>query len=273
MDNQNAIRLLRHRRSAFFFGDAGPSLPAGTRARWRLTPGDPRGWHANVVGFVEGPVERLPRVLDIACAWFDDHRTDTWVDADDRGVLFQHQHLITDRGFRLIDNLEAMICRRSPAVPVRPDLAIRPATDAAGLEVAAWIAVQNDVAFPVPRDSIAVQRRLRRYRREYADWNYRFVVAYLDGEPVGTARLTDEELPVIVGVATLARARRRGVATAVTSALAARAVSERGASALYVERDSEAQGIYRKIGFEPLYRSRTWHRAYGQAGWSGQPGI
>lgn len=264
MDHQNAIRLLRHRRSVYFFGDAGPSLPAGTSARWRLTPGDPQGWHANVVGFIEGPVARLPDVLDIACAWFDDHGTDTWVDADDRSILFQHQHLITSRGFQLSDDLEAMICHRKQAVPFRSDLSIRRATDEAGLEIAAWISEQNDVALPLARDQIVVQRRLRRYRREHADWNYRFVVAYLNGEPVGTARLTDEELPVVVGVATLPAARRRGVATAITTALAAKAVSERGACALYVERGSEAQSIYRKIGFEPLYRSRTWCRYYGR---------
>lgn len=262
MDNQSAIRFLRHRRSAYFFGDAGPSLPAGTSARWRLTPGDPQGWHANVVGFVEAPVTRLPDVLDIACAWFDDHGTDTWVDGDDQGVLFQHQQLITARGFRLSDDLEAMICRRNLDMPFRSNLAIRPATDQASLEIAAWIAEQNDVALPLARGHFAVQRRLRRYRRERADWNYRFVVAYLDGEPVGTARLTDEEVPVVVGVATLPAARRRGVATAITTALTARAVAERGACALYVERDSEAQRIYRKIGYEPLYRSRTWRRGY-----------
>lgn len=263
MDNQSAIRFLRHRRSAYFFGDAGPSLPTGTSARWRLTPGDPQGWHANVVGFVEGPVARLPDVLDIACAWFDDHRTDTWVDADDQGILFQHQHLITGRGFQLSDDLEAMICRRKLVVPFRSDLTIRPARDEAGLEIAAWISEQNDVVLPLTRGHLVVQRRLRRYRREHGDWNYRFVIAYLDGEPVGTARLTDEELPVIVGVATLPAARRRGVATAITTALAAKAVAERGACALYVEGGSPAQRIYSKIGFEPLYRSRTWCRYYG----------
>jgi GNAT superfamily N-acetyltransferase len=186
------------------------------------------------------------------------------VDADDRSILFQHQHLITDRGFQLSDDLDGMICRRNLVVPFRSDLTIRTVTDEAGLNIAAWISEQNESALPLTRDHIIVQRRLRRYRREYADWNYRFVVAYLNGEPVGTARLTDEELPVIVGVATLPAARRRGVATAITTTLAAKAVRERGACALYVARGSEAQNIYRKVGFEPLYQSRTWYREYGQ---------
>jgi predicted GNAT family acetyltransferase len=88
----------------------------------------------------------------------------------------------------------------------------------------------------------------------------------VNGRPVGTARLTDEELPVVVGVVTLPEARGRGVATAVTGALAARAVSERGVCALYVERGSQAQRIYRRIGFEPLFRTQAWHRAYRPPG-------
>lgn len=265
MDDQNAIRLLRHRRSAYFFGDAGPQLPLHTRARWRLTPGDPGGWHANAVGFVEGPVELLPDVLDIACDWFDAHRTDTWIDADERSVLFQHQDLITARGFQLSDDLDAMICRHNVFEPGNRHVSIREVTNEASLGIAAWIGEQIDAEQPLTRGDVAVQRRLRRYRREQAQWNYHFVVAYLGDEPVGTARLTDEELPVLVGVATLPKARGRGVATAITSALATRAIAERGSCALYVECGSQAQRIYRKIGFEMLYRNRTWHRGYGQS--------
>jgi GNAT superfamily N-acetyltransferase len=266
MDNKGAINYLRHRRSTYFFGDAGPALPAGMRARWRLSPGDPRGWQANVVGFVEGPVLHLPAVLDIACGWFDEHHTDTWIEMDDRSILFQHQDLVETRGFRLCDDWDAMICRSVVAGPPSKGVVIAPAFDEAGLETSAWIAEQIDAGQPLDRMQSAVQRRLRRYRQAAFEWNTQFVVAYVDGRPVGTARLTSERLPVIVGVATLPEARGRGVATTITAALAGRAVLEHGACALYVERESQAQRIYRRLGFEPLYRSRAWRRDYQGAG-------
>ena len=263
MDNQAAIAYLRHRRATHFFGDAGPALPAGVSARWRLSPGEPTGWHANMVGFVDGPPASLPEVLRIACGWFDRHGVDCWVDMDERGILFAHQDLLAARGFDLRDDWDAMICREVIAIPRSPAVRVVPVTDDAGLQVAAWLAEQSDSAEPRACQDWAVQRRLCRYRREQQDWNTRFVVAYLDGEPAGTARLTDESLPVIVGVATLTAARGRGVATAVTAALVECALAGHPACALYVERGSQAQRIYRRLGFTSLFRCRTWSRSRG----------
>ena len=260
MDDQAAVAYLRHRRATHFFGDAGPSLPAGVTARWRLTPRDPRGWHANMVGFIDGPAAHLQTVLDIACAWFEEHGVDCWVDLDERGILFRHQDLLAARGFTLRDDWDAMICRQLVALPPPPCVTVVPVSDDAGLALAAWLSEQNDASRPLVPADIVVQRRLRRYQREQADWNTRFVVAYLDGEPAGTARITDEQLPVIVGVATLPAARGRGVATAITAVLAERALASHAACALYVERGSQAQRIYRRLGFQSLFRCRTWSR-------------
>ena len=112
MQDDAAIAHLRRRRSTYFFGDPGPLLPAGMSARWRLTRGEPHGWHANMVGFVDGPPAQLGALLDLAVDWFTHHGVDTWVDVDEFGALWRYQHLIADRGFRLVDDWDAMICRR-----------------------------------------------------------------------------------------------------------------------------------------------------------------
>ncbi len=262
MDDHVAISYLRNRRATYFFGDAGPSLPTGLAARWRLSPSDPRGWQANMVGFIEGPPDRLGEVLDTAMNWFTPYGVDAWVDVDEYGVLFRHQELIDSRGFRLNDDWDAMLCRGL----VRPELSsridLRFVQDKADILTAAWITEQTHRREPVTCDDAGVQRRMTRYWREHTDRQSSFVVATLDGQPAGTARVTNEELPVIVGVVTLPTARGRGVATAVTAALALQALAEQGACALYAERGSQAARIYRRLGFVPLFRMRTWVRPY-----------
>ena len=106
------------------------------------------------------------------------------------------------------------------------------------------------------------EQRLERYWREYEDYQSRIVIAAVDGQPAGTTRLTDEELTVIVGVATVTALRGRGVATAITATLAREALAEREACTLYVERHSQAARIYNRLGFVPLFRTRAWLRPY-----------
>src|SRR5436305_15074749 len=116
LSDEAVIAYLRNRRATYFFGDRGPPLPAGTAARWRLTLADPRGWHANMVGFVEGPADKLGGVLDKAISWFNGYGADTWVDADEFTALYRHRELLDEHGFKLSDNWEAMLCRRLTAV-------------------------------------------------------------------------------------------------------------------------------------------------------------
>lgn len=257
-----AIEYLRHRRATYFFGDSGPPLPSGLAARWRLSTAEPRAWHANMVGFLEAPPARLGELLDIAVEWFGRYRVDVWVDVDEYGPLFREQHLLDRRRFRLGDDWDAMLCHRVIPPARRAQVELRPAEDEAMLLEAAWVAEGADRHEPLLRGDLQVQARFRRFVREYRNWNSRFVVAYLNGEPVGTARLTQEDLPVILGVATVPAARNRGVATTVVAALVQRALAEHTACALYVERGSQAARIYHGLGFIPLFRSRAWVRPW-----------
>jgi GNAT superfamily N-acetyltransferase len=260
MTDEEAIAYLRHRRANHFYPDVGPELPPGASARWRLTPDDPRGWHANMIGYVEAPSPLLPQVLDRAISWFSSFGVDTWLDVDEFGALFQRQEIIAARAFVLHDDWDAMICRSLKPLPQAEGIDVHLVREESGLRIAAEIAEQED-AQGLP-DPYALQRRLRRLRHEYVrGWSI-VVIGTLDGVPVGTARLTVERLPVVVGVVTKPAARGRGVATAITSVLVKRALADHGQCALYVDRGSQADRIYRRLGFEPLFRCRIWHRQH-----------
>ena len=262
MLNHEVISYLRDRRATFFFGDPGPALPSGLSARWRLSRHDPHGWHANMVGFIDGSVAQLPILLDVAVRWFDHYRVDTWLDADEFGVMFRQHDLLEAWAFQLVDDWDAMVCRYSCVEARNPSVAVDLAESMDDIDLAAWIAEQTDRGAPIARDDPGVQRRKARFWREYSDWGYRFAIARLEGQPAGTARLTNEELPLVVGVATLPEARRQGVATSLTDLLTREALRRRGICALYVERGSQAARIYARLGYKPLFRSRAWVRRY-----------
>jgi GNAT superfamily N-acetyltransferase len=265
MIGRAAIAYLRNRRASYFFGAVGPELPVDIQARWRVTPEEPHGWHANMVGFVDCRPARLPVLVEIAIDWFAQHCTDTWVDSDEYGVVFGHRAVLDAYGFRLIDNWDAMICHGRRRLAINSAVKLEYAEGESGLWTAALIAEQIDHGEALGANAAAVSRRADRFRREYDDYGTRFVLATLDGRPVGTARLTNEELPLIVGVSTIPSARGQGVATAVTDFLTREALATRGACALYVERDTQAAQIYRRIGYVPLFRSCAWFRAYEPA--------
>ncbi|CAA9249552.1 MAG: hypothetical protein AVDCRST_MAG93-1688, partial [uncultured Chloroflexia bacterium] len=242
----------------YFFGDDGPPLPHGVRARWRSAPSDPHGWHANMIGAIEGPAEMIGDVLDIAIRWFGHRGADTWVDADEWSAVFRDPELAERRGFVLNDDWDVMACWEHIAPAQTTAASLQDIRTRDEFLVAARIAEHAELHRNPTRED--VERRMERYWREYNDWDSQFVLAWLDGHPVGTARLTDEQVPVLVGVATLPEARGRGVASMMTSVLSARALKSRDVCSLYVERDSQAAGIYRRIGYRPLFRTRAWVR-------------
>lgn len=262
MRDDEAVAYLRYRRATWFLADEGPPLPRGTAARWRITPDDPQGWQANVIGYIEAPPSLLGAVLDSAITFFSAQESDTWVILDQEEPLWQCSELLRERGFVLHDDWDAMLCRELCPVPDigRNDHQVRWVTEIDDLAVAAWIAEQIDSPRPIDRGSGAVKRRLERYRSEQRSWDTRFVLAGPAHQPVAAARLTDEPLPVIVGVATLPEARERGYATAITAMLTQFALETKGGCALYADRDSQAGRIYRRLGYLPLFRSQGWVR-------------
>lgn len=216
---------------------------------------------------------RLPLLLDIAIGWFGGCYADTWLDADEFGIMFRQQELIGARGFRLVDDWDAMICRRCEDGQRNPSIMVMFAQTQDEISLAAWIAEQADRDEPVPRDDPRVRRREARFWSEHSEWGTTFAVATLNGKPAGSARLTDEDLPLVVGVATLPKARGNGVATALTNILTHKALMRRGACALYVERGSQAARIYRRSGYRPLFRSRAWVRHFAGSIEMRRPGL
>jgi ribosomal protein S18 acetylase RimI-like enzyme len=79
------------------------------------------------------------------------------------------------------------------------------------------------------------------------------VIGLLDGEPVGTGSSTPVAgVTEITGVATLPRARRRGVAATVSYALAAHHFASGGSLVWLSAEDEGAEAVYRKIGFQTV---------------------
>jgi ribosomal protein S18 acetylase RimI-like enzyme len=77
-------------------------------------------------------------------------------------------------------------------------------------------------------------------------------VTYLGGEPVACAMtLVSHRIAGVYYVATIERARRRGLGDALTR-LAARAGFELGAGAAWLGASEMGAGLYRRIGFEDL---------------------
>ncbi len=254
------IEYMRYRRRTYFFGDDGPTLPHGVSARWRSAPDAPHEWHGNMIGAIEGPPDLVAAAIDTAVHWFGQRGADTWVDADEWSVIYRHPALVETQGFKLHDDWNVMGCWYTQPTPPNPAVTLREARTRDDFIIAARIAEQSESDHtPNEREG---KRRMERYWRENIDWHSRFMIASLDGEPVGTARLTDEDVPVVVGVATLPKARGHGVATTLTASMTERALRLRGVCALYVDRGSQAERIYRRIGFIPLFRSRTWLRQW-----------
>ncbi len=236
-------------------------VPRGVSARWRFSPNEPQGWHANMIGGLEGPAALVGETLDIAIEWFSNQGADTWVDADEWSVVFQQPALVERRGFVLNDDWDVVACWERHIIKTNPAVTLEDARTITDFETVARIAEQAEHPEGVIEGN-DVERRMERYWREHRDWNSQFVIAYLDGRAVGTARLTDEEVPVLVGVATVREARGYGVATKVTDVLTANALNARGVCALYVDRGSQAERIYRRAGYQPLFRTRAWVRRF-----------
>ena len=260
-----ALAYMRYRRATYFFGDRGPALPHGTQARWRLTVSEPQGWHANMVGFIQGSGDEIADVIDIARDWFTQHRVDTWVDADEWTPLFMRPDILEQREFQLIDDWDMCICRRLPQPPANSAVQLEWAHQGNDLQLAAWVAEQIDSSTPLALDALPVLRRLARYRTELRDGFCRFALARLDGQVVGSGRVTNERVPVVVGIATLPGARNHGVATATTAFLTAYALQQRGIGALYVDRGSQAARLYGRLGYSALFRTCAWRRPYLEA--------
>lgn len=109
-------------------------------------------------------------------------------------------------------------------------------------------------AFPSPQ-LLPFGSAPRLFRNGLLDSRWRFLVGYLDGEPVGTAAaVRGEGVTLVEAVSTRERFRGRGVAAALTVAAAS---LDPTVPAVLLSSDL-GRGVYQRIGFLPVSRFTLW---------------
>jgi ElaA protein len=108
---------------------------------------------------------------------------------------------------------------------------------------------------------------LSRYEDPEDDFSFN-LLAEIDGQPVGTGRLTPAYervvVPTIAWVATLREFRGQGVGTAIMEGLIAEA-DARGYEQVYLNAQSHALGMYQRLGFEAIGAPQVIHGIPHQA--------
>ncbi|HEU5423989.1 MAG TPA: GNAT family N-acetyltransferase [Nitrolancea sp.] len=155
-------------------------------------------------------------------------------------------------GWELDEDEPALFLQPVPAPPPPPaDLDIRLVTTEA--ELADFMEVSGTGQRWVP--SLAAAR----------DPGVALLVGYVQGKPVATARINLlGRVGEINGVGTLPAYRRRGYGTAMTWAAIAEGV-RRGCDAITLSASEMGYSVYRRMGFVPVCRYRTYLPPGGQA--------
>lgn len=152
---------------------------------------------------------------------------------------------------------DRILMRSTSVIPVArsiPEISIQIVPNESGSgEAADWIetAISDDLGQPDEALWRAVASREARYT------SCKLYLALLDGQPAGTCDVFSYKgWARIDSVVTRAEFRRRGVASALVSQAAADSVTI-GSSLTYLftEANSEAEGLYAKLGFERWYRN------------------
>jgi len=109
----------------------------------------------------------------------------------------------------------------------------------------------NEFGFNPATTTRATDDDAEQFRRGLVE--ARAFTAYLDGQPVGAGMFNPPRagLAELVGIATLAPYRRRGIATALTAHAAAVAFARGVQVAFLFTADAGARRVYERVGFRP----------------------
>jgi GNAT superfamily N-acetyltransferase len=145
-----------------------------------------------------------------------------------------------------------MICRARLATRPLPDpLEIRRASDATGVADFAGVNARAYTAYGTPEE--ATRSNFGRPQAVLAPHIASFV-GYLDGEPVSTAQtLLSHGIAGIFWVGTVEAARGKGLAEALTR-VATNWGFDAGAANVQLQASPMGEAIYRRMGYEDLYR-------------------
>ncbi len=110
-----------------------------------------------------------------------------------------------------------------------------------------------------PSDAAVNQQAVKRWDKQERNW-CRYYVARVGGDIVGGCFISlFEDIPTIMGVCTLPKARGQGVATALLERVVADSIAATHPfTCLFVERGNPAKRLYRSLGFVPLLDSQTY---------------
>ena len=152
-----------------------------------------------------------------------------------------------------------MVCRtRLVDVPPAEDVEIRPVTTPAALEDFASVNGRAYGTYGMPPE--VATEVLSRPDRFLAASNLYSVVAYLDGTPAAAAQtILSHGIAGVYWVGTIEEARGRGLGEAVTRAVTNEAF-DRGATANSLQASPMGEPIYRRMGYEEIYRYSTYTR-------------
>jgi len=152
-----------------------------------------------------------------------------------------------------------MVCRTRLADVAGGDgVEIRPVTTSVGVSDFASVNSRAYATYGMPEEVASAV--LSRPERLLAAPNVYSVVAYLDGDPVAAAQtMLSHGIAGVYWVGTIDEARGRGLGEAVTRAVTNEAF-DRGATANSLQASPMGEPIYRRMGYEELYRYTTYTR-------------
>ncbi|MBF6590368.1 MAG: GNAT family N-acetyltransferase [Ktedonobacterales bacterium] len=253
MDIQDITRrILIQRRSRF--PDAGPVLQPAGEARFRHEGSRLRVAFASARAGLAG--EMVARVLRYARARGLGVQ---WVVVPQRLGEEELPAALTAAGFHLTESLLLMAHEGPIRASVNPAISTSP--------IVTWQAMldyehgSREAFFddPSPVEMAVLQRARDRWREQEHGW-CRYYIALLHGRMVGGCYISlFEEIPTIMGVYTVAGARRQGVATA----LLAHAIAEtirpgHDICCLFVRHGNPAEHLYYRLGFAGLLDEDTY---------------
>lgn len=236
------------------FPDTGPDLAGAGAARYRQETGRLRVAFAGIrAGRETTAIERVQRFA--RQRGIEVH----WVVVPERpgeGSLSDALHAAQ---FRLDENLLLMAHEGFVSAPRNPTVIVSTIESQQAMWQYEYGSRQAFFDEQYPAEAAVSQRARERWREHEHGW-CRYYAAALQGHTVGGCYVSlFEEIPTILGVYTVAAARRHGVATA----LLERAISDlthnnRWTSCLFVKHGNPAERLYRQLGFVPLMDEQTW---------------
>ena len=236
------------------FPDTGPDLAGAGAARYRQETGRLRVAFAGIrAGRETAAIERVQRFA--RQRGIEVH----WVVVPERAGESGLPDALHAAHFRLDENLLLMAHEGFVSATRNPSVTISTIETQQAMWQYEYGSRQAFFDEQYPAEAAVSQRARERWREHEHGW-CRYYAAALQGHTVGGCYVSlFEEIPTILGVYTVAVARRHGVATALLErSIADLAHNGRWMSCLFVKHGNPAERLYRQLGFVPLMDEQTW---------------